>query len=177
MVFFNGLFGLCLIVGFFPLASCSISSTPVTKEELLTNTTRTYSDFPPSAILAATDKLLVHADSSEFQISHEPTSLTAIKRQYSDDPSEGWRKQEETWVILTTPRDEGSLVILTVERAVSTLFGTTTVKPIGVATYSDFWSRLEYFIGLTDRAPTCAESQRDIGNEEVGGELSWLCEL
>lgn len=176
MVFFNHLLGLCIFFGFFLLSSCSLSSTSTTKGELLTNTTRTFSHFPPSIILAAADKLLVNADSSGFKVSHESNSLTAIKQQYSDTPSEGWRKKEERWEILATSLHVGSLVILTVERADSTLFGTTIAKPTGIATYSDFWNRLEYFLGLTDREPICVDNQRVLSTEDTGEGLSWLCE-
>ena len=176
MVFFRLLLGLCIVFGVFPLASCSFWTTPIKNEELIANTIRTYSDIPPSTVLAAADKLLVNADSSGFKVSHESNSLTAIKQQYSDVPSEGWRKKEESWKILATPLHDGSLVILTVERADSTLFGTTTVKPTGITTYSDFWSRLEYFLGLSDREPICADSQRVISTGDDGDGLSWLCE-
>lgn len=165
-----------LVLYFVSQTSCSPSVNYMTKGELLTNTTRTYSRLPPSTILAAADKLLVYVDSSGFRISHEPTSLTAIKQHYSDEPSGGWRKQEETWVILAKPLDEGSLAILTVERTVTTLFGPTTVRPTGPATYAHFWKRLEYFLGLTDRDTTCTDNQRAIENGETWGEPSWLCE-
>jgi len=171
------------------VAGCATNA-PLTRQEALQATTRTYAGVTQEQVIGAAERVLRLADGDDFAFAHRPDGFLA-SRGWSVYLVLGASVGADTWVLSTSTRPDGAVfasVEVGTSAAAVTPMATTTpgtwtaaalpagATPVqGRAVYDLFWSRVDYLLGLRETWPTCKESDAAVSSGKTRGFNDALC--
>lgn len=154
-------YSLFLVITVMILGGCATHA-PLTRDESLALTTRTYSGVVKQQALDEIERLFRLADGNDFRLAHSDTGFRATR---------GHAAAESWWDVRADPVESGvKLVVIN--------GGWAPAGSIdGNATYSLFWERLDYLLGKLAHWITCAEAQDRARHADYAlwGSLAPLC--
>jgi hypothetical protein len=172
------------------LAGCAAQPKPLSREEFLAATTRTYEGKSKEQVIAAAERVLKLADGDDFAFAHNERGFDAV-REWSAFALIIFMTGRDYWTFHVAEQPEGIKASVQVSVFAEGLTPTPTTaggwvatsspvagtgRPVdGPALYELFWTRMDHLLGLRERWMDCKEADalRDAGT--TWGNNSPLC--
>lgn len=179
---------IAIIIVSLMLSSCA-STPPLSRDEWLRMTNRTYEGVTKEQALAAAEQILRLADGNDFMIAHSDEGFVA-SRNWSVYLVLAASFGTDVWQLRAA---EYGTTGTKVSVSVSTQFGAvgavatgpSTVAPLttpsagsavnGTAIYEVFWARMDYLLGRSPVWMDCRAANHQVSTGVVWGDNSALC--
>lgn len=170
------------------LSSCA-SKPPLSRDEWLRMTTRTYEGVTKEQVLAAAEQVLRLADGNDFMVAHSDEGFVA-SRNWSVYLVLAASFGTDVWQLRAaeygTTGTKVSVSVSTQVGAVGAVAtGPSTAAPMttpsaggavnGTAVYEVFWARMDYLLGRSPVWMDCRAANHQVSTGVVWGDNSALC--
>lgn len=171
------------------LSSCVSARPPLSRDEWLRMTTRTYDNITKEQILAAAERVLRLADGNDFMVAHSDEGFVA-SRNWSVYLVLAASFGTDVWQLRAAEYGPaGTKVSVSVSTQVGAVGGVAAgpgaAAPMttpaaggavnGPAVYEVFWARMDYLLGRSPVWMDCRAANHQVSTGVVWGDNSALC--
>ena len=161
------------------LGGCAVHK-PMTRQQALNATQKTYTDISKDKFFQAAEKLFRLNDGPDFNFSYTENQLIA-KNNFAVFLGLGFSIGTDTWEINVQEKEKHLKAKLNITHKARPLicfiipFPASSHSPDGPLVYKLFWKRMDYLLGKSDTWPTCADAKKWTKHDDVWGNINILC--